>query len=250
MKKPIYRRLQKQKEAGKKMIAMLIDPDKVDYDQLGATIQKANQAQIDLILVGGSLLTDGDLNRTIEEVKSYSTIPVILFPGSTSQISAKADGILFLSLLSSRNAEMIIGQQVTAAPYLRKTNLEIISTAYLLIDSGKQTTASYMSNSNPIPANKPEIAASTALAGTYLGMDVIYLDGGSGAKNPVPSDMISKVKEYTNQLLFIGGGVNSIEKAEKAFNAGADIVVVGNAVENDNSFLTELGVVKKRMNSK
>ena len=145
---------------------------------------------------------------------------------------------------------MIIGQQVAAAPYLRKTNLEIISTAYLLIDSGKQTTASYMSNSNPIPANKPEIAASTALAGTYLGMDTIYLDGGSGAQNPVPSEMISKVKEYTNQLLFIGGGVNSIEKAENAFNAGADIVVVGNAVENDSSFLIELGIVKNRFNSK
>jgi putative glycerol-1-phosphate prenyltransferase len=249
VKKPIYQRLKSQKEAGKKMIAVLIDPDKVDYAVLSATMQKAHQAHVDLILVGGSLLTDGDLNKTIEEVKSCSTIPVILFPGSTSQISAKADGILFLSLLSSRNAEMIIGQQVTAAPYLRKTNLEIISTAYLLIDSGKQTTASYMSNSNPIPANKPEIAASTALAGTYLGMDTIYLDGGSGADNPVPSEMISKVKEYTNQLLFIGGGVNSIEKAENAFNAGADIVVVGNAVENDSSFLIELGIVKNRLNS-
>ena len=231
------------------MIALLIDPDKVDAVNLESILTKAKAAAVDLILVGGSLLTDGDLDKTIHLIKSQSELPLILFPGSVSQISTEADGIMYLSLLSSRNAEMIIGQQVTAAPYLRKTNLEVISTAYLLIDSGKQTTASYMSNSNPIPANKPEIAASTALAGTYFGMDIIYLDGGSGAENPVPTEMISKVKDYTEQLLFIGGGVNTIKKAEDAFTAGADVIVVGNRIEQDPNFLTQLGDLKKKLNS-
>lgn len=231
------------------MIALLIDPDKVDPVNLKSILAKARDATIDLILVGGSLLTDGDLEKTIQLIKSQSTLPLILFPGSVSQISTEADGIFYLSLLSSRNAEMIIGQQITAAPYLRKTNLEVISAAYLLVDSGKQTTASYMSNSNPIPANKPEIAASTALAGAYFGMDIIYLDGGSGAENPVPPEMISKVKDYTDQLLFIGGGVNTIKKAEDAFAAGADVIVVGNRIEKDADFLIELGILKKKLNS-
>ena len=247
--KPIYQTLKNQQREGNKMIALLIDPDKVDAVNLESILTKAKAAAVDLILVGGSLLTDGDLDKTIHLIKSQSELPLILFPGSVSQISTEADGILYLSLLSSRNAEMIIGQQVTAAPYLRKTNLEVISTAYLLIDSGKQTTASYMSNSNPIPANKPEIAASTALAGTYFGMDIIYLDGGSGAENPVPTEMISKVKDYTEQLLFIGGGVNTIKKAEDAFTAGADVIVVGNRIEQDPNFLTQLGDLKKKLNS-
>tara|TARA_B110000046_G_scaffold48630_1_gene53934 strand:- start:50269 stop:51018 length:750 start_codon:yes stop_codon:yes gene_type:complete len=248
VEKPIYQTLKRQQKEGNKMIALLIDPDKLDAVNLKRILTNAKTADVDLILVGGSLLTDGDLDKTIQLIKSQSTFPIVLFPGSVSQISAKADGILYLSLLSSRNAEMIIGQQITAAPYLKKTNLEVISTAYLLVDSGKQTTASYMSNSNPIPANKPEIAASTALAGTYFGMDVIYLDGGSGAESPVPSKMISKVKDYTEQLLFIGGGVNTIKKAEDAFAAGADVVVVGNRIEEAPNFLNQLGNLKKKLN--
>lgn len=231
------------------MLALLIDPDRINYDTISNTLVEAGKAKIDLIFVGGSLLTDGDMNKTISTIKAESDIPVILFPGSTSQINAQADGILFLSLLSSRNAEMIIGQQVTAAPYLRKTDLEIISTAYLLIDSGKQTTVSYMSNSNPIPANKPNIAASTALAGTYMGMDLIYLDGGSGATSPVPPEMITKVKEYTDQFLVIGGGLNTEEKIANAFNAGANLVVVGNAIEQNPEFLVQIGKLKADLNS-
>ena len=231
------------------MIALLVDPDKVNGSNYSETIQKAILAGVDLILVGGSLLTDGDIGETVKSIKKETDIPVILFPGSTSQITAEADGILFLSLLSSRNAEMIIGQQVTAAPYLRKTKLEVISTAYLLIESGKQTTASYMSNSNPIPADKAEIAASTALAGTYMGMDIIYLDGGSGAQSPVPSKMITKVKEYSPQLLFIGGGLNTIAKIEDAFNAGADLAVIGNAIEKNPDFLKEIGILKQKFNT-
>lgn len=232
------------------MLALLIDPDKSNEESLSTLIPHAVDAEIDLILVGGSLLTDGDIEETVNTLKKLSSIPVVLFPGSTSQITLKADGILFLSLLSSRNAEMIIGQQVTAAPLLRKTNLEIISTAYLLIESGKQTTASYMSNSNPIPADKEEIAASTALAGSYLGMDLIYMDGGSGAMNHVPAEMIKKVKEYTSNLLVVGGGINTLEKASTIFDAGADLIVVGNAIEKDSNFLKDIGSLKKRYNSR
>lgn len=225
------------------MIALLIDPDKAEEKRLDVLLKKADNL-IDLIFVGGSLLTDGDLDKTIQLIKSKTSIPVMIFPGSSSQISSKADGILFLSLLSSRNSEMLIGQQVTAAPYLRKTNLEVVSTAYLLIESGQQTTASYMSNSNPIPRNKAEIAASTALAGEYLGMKLTYLDGGSGAQQPVPSEMIKKVAEYTSTPLVIGGGLNTKAKIQSALENGADIVVVGNAIEKDLDFLNELRELK------
>lgn len=225
-------------------MALLIDPDKAEKSRLEKLLSSANEDLFDLIFVGGSLLTDGDLDNTIQLIKSQTTIPVLIFPGSSSQISSKADGILFLSLLSSRNPEMLIGQQVTAAPYLRKTNLEVISTAYLLIESGQQTTASYMSNSNPIPRNKAEIAASTALAGEYLGMDLTYLDGGSGAQNPVPAEMIKKVAEYTSTPIVIGGGLNTKDKILSAFNSGADIVVIGDAIEKDIHFLNELKEIK------
>lgn len=230
------------------MIALLIDPDKSEESLLNSIIDKANDLDIDLIFIGGSLMTGGNISETTAYIKSKTSIPTILFPGSPSQITNQADGILFLSLLSSRNADMLIGQQVTAAPYLMKTDLEIISTAYLLIDSGKQTTASYMSNSNPIPADKPEIAASTALAGEYLGMQLIYLDGGSGAQNPIPQEMIAKVSEFISAPLVIGGGLNSIEKIKAAFTGGADIAVIGNAVESDPDFLNELKGLKSELN--
>jgi putative glycerol-1-phosphate prenyltransferase len=220
------------------MLAVLIDPDKSDEEHLTVSCQRINETGVDLIFVGGSLLTDGDLEQTIRSIKSKTSIPVLLFPGSSSQITNEADGILFLSLLSSRNAEMLIGQQVVAAPYLRKTKLEIISTAYLIIESGSQTTASYMSNSNPIPRDKAEIAASTALAGEYLGMKLIYLDGGSGAQQPISGKMIEKVRDYTSQPVIVGGGLDSIEKINEAYETGADIVVLGNVLEKDPNFLS------------
>ena len=240
MESSIYNSLVAKQKEGKRMIAILIDPDKANKDFLANICAKADDLEADLILIGGSLLTDGNLDDTIGEIQGFTKIPTVLFPGSSSQITDKADGILFLSLLSSRNPEMLIGQQVIAAPYLKKTSLQILSTAYLLIDSGAQTTASYMSNSNPIPSNKPEIAASTALAGEYLGMSISYLDGGSGAESPVPSNMIKKVRSYVSNLLFIGGGINTVEKAANAFEAGADLIVVGNAIEKNPSFLSEL----------
>ena len=233
----------------KKQLAVLVDPDKASAEHIKTLCNNALKANANFFLVGGSLLTDGDLNATVTELKKNSDLPVILFPSSSSQISINADGILFLSLLSSRNPEMLIGQQVIAAPYLRKTNIEVIPTAYLLIDSGEQTTASYISNSQPIPANKSEIAACTALAGEYMGMSLIYLDGGSGAKNPVSAEMIAKVKSYTQNPLIIGGGINNIEKAKSAYEAGADVIVVGNAIEQNPSFCITLGELISEFNS-
>jgi putative glycerol-1-phosphate prenyltransferase len=236
-------------QKSKKQLAILVDPDKGSESHIKKLCINAKKANANFFLVGGSLLTNGDIDNTISILKQHTELPVIIFPGSSSQISKLADGILFLSLLSSRNPEMLIGQQVISAPYLKKTTLEIISTAYLLIDSGEQTTASYISNSQPIPANKSEIAACTALAGEYMGMDLIYLDGGSGAKNPVSAEMISKVKSYTSNPIIIGGGINSITKAKTALNAGADVIVVGNAIERDQDFCLDLGNLISELNA-
>ncbi|MAY85019.1 MAG: geranylgeranylglyceryl/heptaprenylglyceryl phosphate synthase [Flavobacteriales bacterium] len=227
----IYSRIKENADASKKMLAFLVDPDKAEDAYLEKLCELAAAQSVDIFLVGGSLLTGGDLEACINKLKSLSTIPVIIFPGSPSQISESADALLFLSLLSSRNAEMLIGQQVVAAPYLYKCNIEVISTAYLLIDGGKQTTASYISNSTPIPADKSEIAAYTALAGQYLGMKQIYLDAGSGALNNIPSDLIKAVSEKIDIPLIVGGGIDNHDKIKAAHDAGADIVVIGNALE-------------------
>lgn len=240
MEKRIINKIFAKAKEGKKQIGILIDPDKASHSYIKAICEKAELIKADFFLVGGSLLTDGDMDNCLRLLKSNTEIPLIIFPGSYLQLSDQADAILFLSLLSSRNSEMLIGQQVVAAPYLRNSKVEVISTAYLLIDSGSQTTASYMSNSTPIPANKAEIAASTALAGQYMGMSLIYLDGGSGAKNPVPPSMIQKVKSYTQQPLIIGGGIDNVEKLQAAYQAGADVVIIGNALENDPNFALEI----------
>lgn len=248
MKTDILNHIVSRKSKGQKQLALLIDPDHAAKEHLLKMCDLAKDIGATCFLVGGSLLTDGDLNGTVRLLKSNSDLDVIIFPGSSSQICEHADGILFLSLLSSRNPEMLVGQQVVAAPYLRKSKLEILSTAYLLIDSGVQTTASYMSNSTPIPSNKSEIAACTALAGQYMGMQLAYLDGGSGAKHPVPEGMIQKVSEYINIPLIIGGGIDSSEKAIQIFEAGADMIVIGNAFEKGQTFSSELKNYLKSVN--
>lgn len=240
MKNSLLNKINEASKLKLKQLAILVDPDKCDENYIIALTEKAASIGAHYFFVGGSLLSDGDLNATVQLLKEHSNLPIILFPGSSSQIAPAADGILFLSLLSSRNPEMLIGQQVIAAPYLRKTNLEVLSTAYLLIDSGTATTASYMSNSTPIPQEKSEIAACTALAGAYMGMKLIYLDGGSGAKYPVPAKMIAKVREYVDQTIIVGGGINNFEKAKTAYEAGADLLVIGNAFEKEENFSQEL----------
>ena len=228
------------KAKGKKLFAILIDPDKQKNSVLSLIVQKANEANVDYFFVGGSLLTNDNLEECIKTIKNNSNIPVILFPGNAMQINKNADGILFLSLISGRNPELLIGKQVISAPILKQISLEVISTGYMLIDSGKPTTASYMSNTLPIPRNKNGIATSTAIAGEYLGMKLIYMDGGSGAEKPIEIDMIKQVSNQINIPLIVGGGICNAQKAIDNCNAGADLIVVGNAIEKNADLILEI----------
>lgn len=241
----IYQALTNKKNEGLKQFAVLIDPDKYGPDQLLDLINLSNAVGVDYFLVGGSLMTSDRLEAVLDMVGSASDIPSILFPGSPMQINGKADGILFLSLISGRNPEMLIGHHVVAAPYLKATNLEVLSTGYMLVDSGRGTTASYMSNTTPIPADKPEIAACTAMAGEMLGLKLIYLDGGSGAQNVVNTRMIHAVSGQIEVPLIIGGGITNADGVKAAWDAGADLVVVGNALENNPDLLKEIGALSK-----
>ncbi len=224
----------------KKCIALLIDPDNIDQNHLDELKSQINQCHIDFVFVGGSLLKNDNLNLCLEFTKKYFKVPSILFPGDVFQINSRADGILLLSLISGRNPELLIGKHVTAAPYLRRSKLEIIPTGYILVDGGKPTTVSYMSQTMPIPRDKPDIASCTASAGELLGLRVIYLDAGSGAREPVSTAMIREVKSEINVPLIVGGGIRDGEQAREMCEAGADILVVGNAVEKDPTQLREI----------
>ena len=236
----LYTSILEKKAKGKKLFAILIDPDKQKNSVLSLIVQKANEANVDYFFVGGSLLTNDNLDECIKTIKNNSNIPVILFPGNAMQINKNADGILFLSLISGRNPELLIGKQVISAPILKQTSLEVISTGYMLINSGKPTTASYMSNTLPIPRNKNGIATSTAIAGEYLGMKLIYMDGGSGAEKPIKIDMIKQVSKQINIPLIVGGGICNAQKAIDNCNAGADLIVVGNAIEKNADLILEI----------
>tara|TARA_A100001035_G_scaffold121190_1_gene95209 strand:+ start:579 stop:1325 length:747 start_codon:yes stop_codon:yes gene_type:complete len=236
----IYKHITQNANNGKKSFAILIDPDKQDKNKLRKIIKKAEESKVDYFFVGGSLLSYDSLDDCINTLKQNSKIPIILFPGNTMQINDKAEGILFLSLISGRNPDMLIGKQVIAAPILKESSLEVISTGYMLIDSGQQTTASYISNTQPIPFNKNAVAVCTALAGEMLGLKLIFMDGGSGAKNPISEKMITSVKKAINLPLIIGGGINSAKKAIDNCKAGADIIVVGNAIEKNINLINEI----------
>ncbi len=224
----------------KKGLAILVDPDKLDAATLDELIILSIQAKVDYFLVGGSLISSDNLDYTVKKLCEVKSIPTLLFPGNGQHIHPNADAILLLSLISGRNPEFLIGQHVIAAPSLKRSGLEIIPTGYMLIDGGQQTTASYISSTNPIPGDKADIAVATAMAGEMLGLKLLYLDAGSGAQKPVSSKMIQKVKAATQAPLLVGGGIDSVVKAELALQAGADIIVVGNATEKDPSFITEL----------
>jgi len=236
----IYSQILENKKEGKKSFALLIDPDKQDKSELISVIKKAKQAKTDYFFVGGSLLTNDSLDSCLTTLKENSDIPVVLFPGNAMQVNDKADGILFLSLISGRNAEMLIGRQVITAPILKQSSLEVLPTGYMLIDSGKPTTVSYMSNTTPIPAEKNSVAACTALAGEMLGLKLIFMDGGSGALEPISEEMITEVSKSVNTPLIIGGGISSGEKAAANCKAGADIIVVGNAIEKNENLIIEI----------
>lgn len=226
-------------ESSRKKFVVLIDPDKPTDDQIIEIVDRSNEVGVDLFFVGGSLLTTDSLDNCIRLIKKHSDIPVLIFPGNSLQISKWCDGFLLLSLISGRNSEMLIGRHVIAAPYLKLYGNEIIPTGYMLIDSGRQTSVSYMSNTTPIPHDKDDIAMCTALAGEMLGLKVIYMDAGSGAINPISNEMIYKVKNTISIPLIVGGGINTVEKAAAAAKAGADIVVVGNVLEKNIDKLQE-----------
>jgi phosphoglycerol geranylgeranyltransferase len=240
MSKGIYHSLTERKRQGKKSFAVLIDPDKVDNNNIKHLVELAVAARVDYFLVGGSLVVSNYLDECVQLIKKSCAIPVILFPGSPSQVSKYADALLYLSLISGRNAELLIGQHVVSAPAVKQSGLEIMSTGYMVIDGGAPTTVSYISNATPIPADKNEIAVCTAMAGEMLGMKLIYMDAGSGAKKAITENMIEKVSKSIEAPLIIGGGIINPEKAYLNCKSGADVIVVGNAIEKDPSLIKEM----------
>lgn len=228
------------KTSGRRSFAVLVDPDKTNPPACLQLSRAALENRVDFFLVGGSLLTTTFLNSTVRTLKSHSDIPVILFPGSNLHIDPSADAILLLSLISGRNPDFLIGQHVIAAPVLRKSKLEILPTGYMLIESGKPTTVSYISNTTPIPYDKPEVAACTAMAGEMLGLQMIYLDAGSGAQRPVSPRTIAAVRKSVEVPIIVGGGISTPQAAEDALQAGADVIVIGNGIEKDPNLLVEV----------
>ncbi|MES2733121.1 MAG: geranylgeranylglyceryl/heptaprenylglyceryl phosphate synthase [Bacteroidota bacterium] len=258
IQKEILRKIVENRLIGKKSFAVLLDPDTVDATtclpilNISTDHTKSTKASaaVDFFFVGGSLLTNYATNQLIQTIKDFCDIPIILFPGSNLHIDAAADAILLLSLISGRNPDLLIGQHVIAAPILKKSNLEIISTGYMLVESGRQTTVSYISNTMPIPHDKPSIAACTAMAGEMLGMKLIYLDAGSGAQQTVSPQMIEMVRRSVEVPLIVGGGINSVQKAVEVLEAGADIIVVGNGIEQNPHLLSDISEKVAAINRK
>jgi phosphoglycerol geranylgeranyltransferase len=233
---------------GQKSLAVLLDPDNLDEAGCQRILALSEQHAVDYFFVGGSLVTSAHQAALIRFIKSRSAVPVLLFPSHSLHLDAQADGILLLSLISGRNPEFLIGQHVLAAPLLRASNLQILPTGYMLVDTGRQTTASYISGTTPLPYDKPSIAACTAMAGEQLGLRLMYLDGGSGAMYPVSPAMIQAVRRAVDVPLIVGGGINTTEKAYAALEAGADVIVIGNHIEKDPDFLAEMSRTVRQFN--
>ncbi len=242
MNKKVYSEIVDKKRKRNKSFAVLVDPDKTDAKKIGHLVELASEAAVDFIFVGGSLLLNDSLQTCIEQIKAQTNIPLIIFPGNNMQVSSDADAILLLSLISGRNPEWLIGQHVLAAPNLKQSGLEVIPTGYILVDGGKSTSASYMSNTTPIPHDKKDIAMCTAMAGEMLGQGLIYLDTGSGAKRTVSPSMVTAVSQHIEVPLIVGGGITSGNKAELLVKAGADMIVVGNAIEKAPSLISEISL--------
>lgn len=236
----IYTSLTEKKHNGKKQFAVLIDPDKVNAGSVSRLVKIAVEAGVDYFFVGGSLVISNFMDTCVQMIKKECKVPVVLFPGSPGQVSKYADALLYLSLISGRNPELLIGQHVVSAPAVRQSGLEVIPTGYMVIDGGAPTTVSYISNAAPLPSDKNDIAICTAMAGEMLGMKLIYMDAGSGAKRPITESMIADVAENINVPLIIGGGIKDPEKAYLNCKAGADLIVVGNAFEKDTSLIKEI----------
>jgi phosphoglycerol geranylgeranyltransferase len=240
----MYASLLEAKKQGQKRLAVLFDPDKFKQSKTEQALQLAIDAKVDCFFIGGSLVVNNQLDAMLEQLRTQCNIPLVLFPGNSFQLSYRADALLFLSLISGRNAELLIGQHVIAAPFLKLSPLEIISTGYMLIDGGVRTSVQYMSNTQPIPANKNDIAVCTAIAGEMLGLKLIYLEAGSGATNPVPESMVRAVSEAISIPLIVGGGIRTPEQVAANYRAGADLVVVGTALEQDPGLVAAMAAMR------
>ena len=236
----LYTSILEAKQQGKKKFVVLIDPDNIRLGKIDKVLELSKSANVDYFFIGGSLVVNDMLDMVLENIKKATDIPTILFPGNSLQLSYKADGLLFLSLISGRNADLLIGKHVITAPFLKISPLEIMSTGYMLVDGGISTTVQYMSNTTPIPANKDDIALCTAMAGELLGLKMIYMDAGSGAMNPISTSMIDAVSTAIDIPLIVGGGIKTPEKAYENVKAGADVIVVGDAIEKDPQLIIDM----------
>lgn len=251
--KHIYQSIQKSATQGHKLLAVLIDPDKFCIENVPGFMGKVNSSLATHIFVGGSEVKEGITGCLVSEIKKYTELPILLFPGDVTQITDKADALLFLSLISGRNPDYLIGKHVEAVSKLRKTQLEIIPTGYILIENGKETAVERVTETKPMPKTNAQAIVDTAKAGELLGMRLIYLEAGSGAKEAVCHAIVSAVKQELKIPLIVGGGIKNKEQLDAAYNAGADMVVIGTAFEEDESFFNELKVpitVGKLINGK
>ncbi len=235
----IYNNILQSKIENEKLLAILLDPDKIDLNTAEILIEKINQSPASHIFIGGSLVENNIIDDLIIKIKQNCDLPVVLFPGNPSQISSQADAILFLSLISGRNPDYLIEHQVNAVPILQQTNLEVISTGYILIESGIETAVERVSKTTPLDRNNPKYILQTAQAGELLGNKLIYLEAGSGANNPIPKEIIKLVSQNIKIPLIVGGGIVDLQGIQKAYDAGADLVVIGTAFENDIHFFNK-----------
>ena len=223
-------------------LSVLVDPDNQTVESLMALSETINNCKVDVILVGGSLLLDNHFEKTISLLRKNTTAPIVLFPGNNYQVSSQADAILLLSLISGRNPEYLIGQHVVAAPLIKESGLEVIPTGYMLIDGGRVSTTSYMTQTVPIPYDKPDIAVATAMAGEMLGLKSIYLEAGSGAHRSISTDMLRAVRSSVSIPIITGGGIRTPEQAEELAAAGSNMIVVGNVLEKQPELLMEISL--------
>lgn len=231
-----YQDILNAKAAGQKLLAILLDPDKIKWDELEVLTEKLNNSLVTHIFVGGSTVQEQITDKLVEQLKKTIQLPIVLFPGDFTQITNQADAILFLSLLSGRNPEYLIGQQIKAVPFLQNTDLEVIPTSYILIDGGNQTAVARVSQTQPIDQNEVELITNTAKAGEYLGHKLVYLEAGSGANIPVSTEIIKAVSQTTNIPLIVGGGIRTQKQMDLAYQSGADVVVIGTAFEENLEF--------------
>lgn len=241
---PLLKSLRKDNKKG---LAVLVDPDKItDTAHVIHVVNLIKHAGADMVCVGGSLMLENRFHEVTKEIREKCNLPLVLFPGSPQQVNPSVDAMLLLSLISGRNSELLIGQHVQAAPVIKKAGIEVIPTGYMLVDCGRQTAASYMSQTFPIPFNKPEIAAATAMAGEMLGLQCIYLDGGSGADKPVSPMMIEAVRAAVDCPIIVGGGIRTERQVQEAYDAGADLIVIGTVFETEPEMVFTLAEVKDR----